>query len=235
LSEALRGLSRAEGVTMFMTLIAGLTVVLAQRIGQRDFLVGTVVANRNLEAIEGLVGCFVNQIPLRAELSERDTFRVLLRRTREGALAAYDHADLPFDLLVKALQLPRDLSRAPLVQIQLVMQQPASVPPLAGGLTLSAVPPPLERLHNDLEISMNDDASMHGVAHYSTALYDESTVADLLDDFCALLREAAARPESEVEALFGILEAAERDRRRARTDARLQADRQQLQQYARRG
>src|SRR6185437_2525645 len=101
---ARRGLCRREGVTLFMALQAALAVVLARWSGQSDLLLGTPVANRTRQEVEGLIGFFVNTLVLRTRLEAGLRVRDLLRQVRETALAAYAHQELPFEQLVEALQ-----------------------------------------------------------------------------------------------------------------------------------
>src|ERR1700754_899143 len=101
LSESLTALSRREGTTLFMTLLAAFKALLFRYTGQSDIVVGTPVANRNREEVEGLIGFFVNTLALRTDLSGNTTFRELLHCVREVSLGAYAHQDLPFELLVE--------------------------------------------------------------------------------------------------------------------------------------
>ena len=123
LGEALKALSRQEGVTLFMTLLAAFKILLHRYTSQDDLVVGTPIANRNRLETEGLIGFFVNTLVLRTDLSGNPSFRELLRRVREVCLAAYSHQDLPFEKLVEELHLQRDLSRNPLFQVMFVLQQ----------------------------------------------------------------------------------------------------------------
>ncbi len=125
-ADRLRALSRKQGVTLFMTLLAAFNTLLFRTTGQEDILIGTDVANRNREETEGLVGFFVNLLPLRSDLSGDPTFLELLAQVRRTALEAYAHQDLPFEKIVEALKLKRDLGGNPLVQAILVLQ---NVPP----------------------------------------------------------------------------------------------------------
>ena len=124
LSEALKTLSRRVAVTPFMVLLAAYTVMLRYVTGGDDIVVGTDVANRNRAETEGLIGFFVNQLVLRTDLSGNPTFRELLGRVCKITLEAYDHQDLPFEMLVAALQPQRSLQHAPLFQVKLVLQPP---------------------------------------------------------------------------------------------------------------
>jgi non-ribosomal peptide synthetase component F len=117
LTEKINALSKQEGVTLFMTLLAVFKVLLYRLTGQEDIVVGSPVANRNHSEIEGLIGFFINTLVLRTNLSGNPTFRQLLNRIREVTLGAYAHQDLPFEKLVEELQPERDLGRSPLFQI----------------------------------------------------------------------------------------------------------------------
>lgn len=115
----LKTLSQREGVTLFMTLLAGLQVLLSRYSGQEDVAIGSVIANRNRIEIEGLIGFFVNTLVLRADLRSDPTVVEFLRQVRATTLGAYAHQDLPFEKLVEELQPDRDLSRNPLVQVSM--------------------------------------------------------------------------------------------------------------------
>src|SRR5262249_51518605 len=109
LAEKLKDLSRQEQCSLFITLLAAFKMVLARYTGQDDIAVGTVIANRTRAEIEPLSGCFVNTLVLRSRLSGDPTFRELLARVPETALAAYAHQDLPFEKLVDELRPDRAL------------------------------------------------------------------------------------------------------------------------------
>ena len=109
LTSKLYQLSRHEGTTLFMTLLAAFQVLLYRYTGQEELLVGTVIANRNRVEIEGLIGFFVNTLVMKGNLTGNPTFRELLGRVRTSAIDAYDHQDLPFERLVEELQPERTL------------------------------------------------------------------------------------------------------------------------------
>ena len=122
LTASLQALSRQHDVTPFMTLLAAFETLLLRYSRQDDFVIGTPIANRTRAETEGLIGCFVNTLALRADLRDDPTFEQLLGRVREVTLGAYTHQDLPFDQLVEALQVPRALSHTPLFQVMFVLQ-----------------------------------------------------------------------------------------------------------------
>ena len=121
-----------------MTLLGGLDVLMSRYSGQTDVTLGTDIANRNRAEVEGLIGFFVNQLVLRVEVGARETFRDLLKRVREVCLGAYAHQDLPFEKLVEELQPQRDLGRAPLFQVKIILQNAPGEELELEGLRLRA-------------------------------------------------------------------------------------------------
>ena len=133
LSAALGELSRREGATLFMTLLAGFQTLLHRYTSSDEILVGSPIAGRNRTEIEPLIGFFVNTLVLRGDLSGNPSFRTLLGRTREAALGAYAHQDLPFERLVEELHPERDMSHSPFFQVMFVLQNaPWEAAQLAG-------------------------------------------------------------------------------------------------------
>ena len=122
LTSALKALSRQEGVTLYMTLLAAFKTLLYRYTGSEDIVVGTVSAGRNRPEIEGLIGHFLNTLVLRTDLSGSPSFRQLLSRVREVTMGAYAHEDLPYLKLVQTLQPERNLSQNPLFQVAFVLE-----------------------------------------------------------------------------------------------------------------
>ena len=115
-----------------MILLAAFNTLLYRYSGQDDILVGLPIANRTRAELENLIGFFVNTLVLRTDLSGEPSFRELLSRVREMALAAYAHQDLPFETLVEVLQPERDASRTPLFQVMFVFEHAANTRAAAG-------------------------------------------------------------------------------------------------------
>jgi amino acid adenylation domain-containing protein len=202
LSEALKELSRREGATLFMTLLAAFQALLSRHTGQEDLVVGTPVAGRQLLETEGLIGFFVNTLALRTDLSGDPTFRELLARVRETALGAYAHQDVPFERLVEELQPERDLSRAPLFQVMFGLQNTPRETLELPGLRLSAAAPENETAKFDLTLLMHE--TPRGLAsslNYAADLFNEERAARLVSHFENLLGGIAADPGRRLSAL----------------------------------
>jgi non-ribosomal peptide synthetase component F/acyl carrier protein len=118
----LNKLSKKEGVTLYMVLLAVFNGVLSKLSNQNDIVVGTPIANRRVNEIEGLIGFFVNTLVIRTSTENNPTFKELLKRVETTTLNAYEHQDAPFEQLVECLNIPRDLSRHPLFQVMFILQ-----------------------------------------------------------------------------------------------------------------
>ena len=196
LSEELKALSRREGTTLFMTLLAAFKVLLLRYSGQTDIAVGTLVANRNQAEVENVIGFFVNTLVLRTNLAGNPTFHELLKRVRDVALGAYTHQDIPFEKLVEALQPERDLSHSPLFQVLFTFQTMDPLPQEMSGLTLSNVEVESSTAKFDLGMTVTNQG--HGIQctiEYNTDLFDQSTIKEMLRHWQILL-EATTRQEN---------------------------------------
>jgi amino acid adenylation domain-containing protein len=213
LSEGLGALSRSEGVTLFMVLLAALQVLLYRYTGQRDICVGTIVANRNLSQLEGLIGFFTNLLALRTDLGRNPTFRALLQQVREVTLGAYAHQDVPFDKVLEALQLERDLSHTPLFQVMLVLQN-MPIPTIElPGLSIQMMRPEKDSLaDSDLTLFIwETDQGLRGFVEYNVDLFDAETIRQMLRHFQNLLAATVAAPDESV-ATLPLMTAQERHR-----------------------
>ncbi|WP_375745203.1 amino acid adenylation domain-containing protein [Corallococcus interemptor] len=227
LVEALKGLSRAEGATLFMTLMAGFQALLARYTGQEDLTVGTDVAGRNHADMEGLIGFFVNQLVIRGRLGGDPAFRELIRRVREASLEAYAHQDLPFEELVRALNPERSLGHTPLFQVKLALQNQPLTELELPGLTLSGVAFENDSSKFDLTLVLEEfQGSLVGVWEYSTDLFDAATIARMAQAYQRVLEAAVSAPDMKLAAL-PVLADAERHQLLVEwnaTDAELPAD-----------
>jgi amino acid adenylation domain-containing protein len=195
-SRRLRALSQCEGVTLFTTVLAAFQTLLARYTGQDDIVVGSPIAGRTRTETEGLIGFFVNTLALRTDLSGNPTFRELLRRVREVTLGAYAHPDIPFEQLVEELQPERDMSRTPIFQVALAMQNLPRHELELRGLTLRSEPTDSGTAKFDLTLFITEQgAGLRAAMEYCTDLFDAGTVARLLGHFRALLDGIAGDPD----------------------------------------
>ncbi len=209
LAQELKALSRQEGATLFMTLLAGLQILLYRMTGQADVAVGTDVANRNRLETEGLIGFFVNHLVLRCDLRGNPSFRKLLKQVRTVTLGAYAHQDLPFDRLVSALQPERKGSHTPLFQVLFVFGNPSAPTLELPGLTLSPLSSDLVLAKYDLTLFMGERAeSIGGAWRYSTERFDAATIHRIANQFVTLLAGVVAHANERIDQL-PLLTAAE--------------------------
>jgi amino acid adenylation domain-containing protein len=213
-SEELKALSRREGVTLFMTLLAAFKSLLSYYTGQDDIVVGTNVANRDRVEVEKLIGFFVNQLVLRTDLSGDPSFRQLLARVREVALAAYAHQELPFDKLSASLQQGRDLSRSPLYQVKIELENRNSSDQKLHALSVSSMESPDIIARYDLHLDMFDSPDgLIGSLIYDTALFDASTIARMSEDYKTVLCSVVQYPDVRLSELVERLAQEEQARR----------------------
>ena len=208
LTQALKELSRREGATLFMTLLAAFQVLLHRYSGQDDIAVGTPIAGRGRTELEGLIGFFVNTLVLRSDLAGNPAFTELLARVRENALGAYTHQDLPFEKLVEELSPSRDMSRNPLFQVMFVLQNAPDAALALKGVQASRLPLAGHSAKFDLTLSMRETAAgLHASWEYSTDLFDASTVERMAQHFKTLLEGIVADADQRIGQLPLLTEA----------------------------
>ncbi|MEW1658553.1 amino acid adenylation domain-containing protein [Streptomyces sp. NPDC093707] len=210
--ERLRAVGQERNATLFMVLLAGFQALLGRWAGTEDVAVGAPIAGRGHAELEPLIGFFVNTLVLRTDLSGDPSFAELLDRVRKVTLDAYTHQDVPFERLVEELSPERDLSRNPLFQVMLVLNDDTVPAPDLPGLEVA----PLElgggAAKFDLSLYLTEDADgLSGQAVFATDLFTRDTVQLLLRSFARLLAGAAAEPRRAV-ADLPLLDAAERRR-----------------------
>ncbi|WP_415835650.1 amino acid adenylation domain-containing protein, partial [Corallococcus soli] len=208
LSQALQALCQREGVTSFMALLAGFQSLLSRYSGQTDVVIGTDIAGRAHADTEGLIGFFVNQLVMRGDLSGDPTFRELLGRTRQVALGAYAHQDVPFEELVRVLNPERSLAHAPLFQVKLALQNTPAVELKLPGLDLRGMEGNTGVAKLDLTLSINETPEgLACICDYSTDLYEADTLARMLEHLQVLLEAAVTAPDTRLSALPLLTEA----------------------------
>ncbi|MEU2774264.1 amino acid adenylation domain-containing protein [Streptomyces sp. NPDC007162] len=198
LYASLVAVARQAGATEFMVLQASFAALLTRLGAGTDIPVGTSVAGRTDDALNDLVGFFVNSLVLRTDTAGDPAFTELLARVRETDLAAYSHQDVPFEQIVDALNPPRSLSRHPLFQVMLTLQNNEDAPLVLPGLTVRPAFVESGRIKVDLALQLlewPEDGSMRGLLGYSTDLFTRATAERVVAGFVRLLREVVADPD----------------------------------------
>ncbi|WP_225732733.1 non-ribosomal peptide synthetase, partial [Nocardia sp. JCM 34519] len=204
-------LARTRGATLFMVAHTALAVLLARLSGEDDIAVGTPVAGRGERALDDLIGMFVNTLVLRTPVDGGATFTDLLRAVRATDIAAFGHADLPFERLVEILNPPRSQARHPLFQVMLSFQNLGQNVLELPGLTVSGVELPIDVAKFDLHLALSERtaaSATNGAAAtpsgiiaeliYATDLFDPRTMAEFGERFNRVLRAVAAEPDRPV-------------------------------------
>nr|QEO74861.1 phosphopantetheine-binding domain-containing pro [uncultured bacterium] len=195
LTEELRKLSRREEVTLFMTLLAAWSVLLGRYAGVEEVTVGTPIAGRTRAELEGLIGFFVNTLALRVKWESDWRVTDLLRAVREACLEGYSHQELPFEKLVEELQPERSLSRTPLFQVMLVLQNaPFKVLALPG---LALQPIEVEGTTAKFDLTLTVGEGEHQLAaelEYNTDIFEAETIGRMFSHLEIVLRRMTADP-----------------------------------------
>ena len=202
LHAGLLELARASGASLFMVLQAGLSALLTRLGAGDDIAIGSPIAGRTDSALDDLVGFFVNTLVLRTDTSGAPSFRELVGRVRAGNLAAYSHQELPFERLVEVLNPARSLSRHPLFQVMLVLQNNAELGLELSGLSASFEAVATASAKFDLSLSLAErrgadgsPAGIEGALEYASDLFDRSSVEAIAGRLVRLLEGAVADPE----------------------------------------
>jgi alpha-ketoglutarate-dependent taurine dioxygenase len=198
-----------------MTLLAAFDVLLYRYSGQDDLVVGTDVANRTQAETEKLIGFFINQLVLRTRVSADITFRDLLAQVRETAIAAYAHQEVPFERLVDALKVERDLGLAPLFQVKFFLQNAAHPELQLPDLVLQPMPIDNGTAKLDFTFALTESAQgLRGWINYNTDLFEESTIARIAAAYETVLAQVVQAPEVTI---YGLERAIDRSERGHRT------------------
>ncbi len=203
LSDNLAGnliqLSRKEGTTLFMTLLAAFQTLLHRYTGQEEILVGSPIAGRTRSELENLIGFFVNTLVLKAEFGDTPTFKQLLRQVRETTLNAFMHQDLPFEYLVEALQPERDMSHSPLFQVAFVLQNTPFE--MADLPEFNIIPIETENLTAKYDLTLTIAKTTEGMDCYfefNTDLFESATILRMQTHFENILTEIIDNPDKRV-------------------------------------
>ncbi|MFC9892534.1 amino acid adenylation domain-containing protein [Nocardia sp. NPDC127579] len=197
--QGLRDLARACNATMFMVVHTALAVLLARMNGRDDVAIGTPVAGRGAAELDDVIGMFVNTVVLRSRIAPGESFAGLLSRQREADLAAFAHAEVPFEQLVDLLAPVRSTGRTPLFQVALSFSNPPAGDFELPGLSIRGLDAPVDIERFDLQLNIAEGAAggsdgMAGQLSYALDLFDVATIRTFAERFVRLLREIAANP-----------------------------------------
>ncbi|PSL45611.1 non-ribosomal peptide synthase protein (TIGR01720 family)/amino acid adenylation domain-containing protein [Chitinophaga niastensis] len=211
LSASLQALSQQQGSTLFMTLLAAFKVLLYRYSGQEDICVGSSIAGRTQQETEGLIGFFINTLALRSDLSNAPSFIQLLQQVRETTLKAYGHQDVPFEKVVEAVVKERDISRTPLFQVMFELQNVPDAPEFRlGEVLFEAAGTNHVAAKFDMNISLQESAAgLSGYVEYCVDLFNEETIARLLENYEQLLWSVVKDPAASIATLPMLTAAAQ--------------------------
>jgi len=201
----LKTLAAQQDATLFMVLLSAFNALLARLTGQRDIIVGSPIAGRTRAELEGLIGFFVNTLPLRTDLSGDPTFSELLQRVRETTLGAYAHQEVPFEMLVNEVAPDRSRNQNPLFQVALVLENAADLSIDVPGLTVEIEE--IDAGYAKFDLTLVAQETKDGLSlswEYLADLFDEATIRCLADDFEKLSGWIAANPQGRISDLPSI-------------------------------
>ncbi len=211
LTQALRQFSRQHGGTLFMTVLAAWSLVLARMAGQQELVIGTPEANRGRLETESLVGFFVSTLALRIDLRDDPDLPTLIARIRHAVLAARENRDLPFEQVVELVNPPRHLGYTPLFQVMLAWQDGSVRDISLPGLQAESAELGYQIAKYDLTLDLAErDEQISGTLNFATALFDRAT-AERYGVYLVQVLRAMATNATQPASHLDLLPAAERE------------------------
>lgn len=200
IKERLLSLGQQQDTTLFMTLLSAFKVLLYQYSGQQDICVGTVTAGRQHKDLAKLIGYFINTLPIRSQIDENASFYDVLKEVKLNCLEAFENQELPFDKIVAALQLKRDISKNPLFQVMFTLQNhPESKNLELGELTISEEFIEQNTSKFDLSLLISEkEAGLQLSMEFCTKLFKEETIQKMLKDYAKILKHVVVEPTNSV-------------------------------------
>ena len=207
LTRQVKILSQRTGITLFMLLLSAFAILLSRYSRQQDVVIGSPIANRNRKELESLIGCFINLLALRIDLTGDPTFTELIQRVKDVSLGAYAHQELPFDKLVEKLCPSRSFSYSPIFQVMFVLQNaPVEI---SEPVDLKLIPLNSETgtAQYDLTLMMEEtEIGLSGHFEYNSGLFDRLTIKRLISHFQILLESIVANPNKSIAELLILTE-----------------------------
>jgi amino acid adenylation domain-containing protein len=201
----LKRIADAQGATLYMVLLAAFDVLLYRYSAQNDICIGTPIANRHYGETEGLIGMFVNTLALRNRVEDDDTFVTLLQKVKTTCLEAYEHQDAPFEKIVDALRLQRNLAISPLFQVMVILQ---NIERRASDAAIEPYPLDLQAAKFDITAEFAETGDeLTASIRYRTALFAPQTISRMAEHFRALCNALSANPDAGIGAVEYLGEA----------------------------
>jgi surfactin family lipopeptide synthetase A len=200
LSDAAKALTRAEGTTFFVILLAAFTTLLHSYTGEEEIVIGTLAHTRNCSEVQHLLGYFLNPVVLCLRLAGNPSFRGVLERVREAALGALSHDEMPFHLLVAAMHSDADLNRHPFYQVQFSLAPP--IPTQYPGWNLTPMDLQSGGAKLDLYFELEDrPEEILGRVQYNTDLFEAASIERMVRHYQVLLEAVTADPDKRLSQL----------------------------------
>ena len=202
LSAAVKTISLQQGASVFMTLLAALSILLSRYSRQNDLCIGSPIANRTYSQTEGLIGFFVNTLVLRTLIKPEQSFIEFLQQTRSSCLDAYAHQDIPFEFLVEKLQPERSMSHNPLFQVMFALENNESPDLSLPGLKILWLDLTCPFAKFDLALMVTEsDNQLNCSWEYATDLFEKSTIQRMAEQFEVLLNSIVNCPQQPINTL----------------------------------
>ncbi|HLA42388.1 MAG TPA: condensation domain-containing protein, partial [Aggregatilineales bacterium] len=202
LIERLNRISRQNQVTLYVTILSAFEVMLYRYTGQEDILVGSVVAGRNYEEIQNLLGVFINTVVVRAFMDGEMRFDEFMRRMRETVIEAYDHSRVPFERVIDRIQPERDLSTTPLFQVMFNLINTGNESFETGGVSFQPIDFDTDTTPFDLYFEIgNYDNELQFDIRFNTDIFDRDTIERMAQHYDTILRAVVDNPQAKIGAI----------------------------------
>jgi len=192
----LEALAQGAGVTLYSAMLAAFQALLHSVSGSDDLLIGADVAGRQRPELEGLIGFFVNVLPLRSRFDPEQSFATFLAATQDTALSAFEHQDLPLDMIVEASSVPRHKGANPLLQVLFVMNNLPATQAGIEGIAVEVLPTLGGYSKFDMALFLDQkDGQLHGTWQFASDLFKPERIRQLLDRWLGVLDHIVRDPD----------------------------------------
>jgi amino acid adenylation domain-containing protein/non-ribosomal peptide synthase protein (TIGR01720 family) len=202
LVKRINEMNQVFGSTTYMTLLSAFYVLLYKYSGQSDICVGTPIANRQRSELENIIGLFINTLVIRVLIQDGINFEELIREVRRISLEAYENQDLPFEMMVEAVQPERDMSSPPLFRVMFILQNIPVKGKMISGIELNEINVDMGTSTFDLTFSLSELQDQIEVSvEYNSDLYDRGTIERMLNHYRNIISKLIHEPEKKIESL----------------------------------